>query len=259
MQAFPINYIAVVVAAVVAHFLGALWYSPALFGKKWMELNGFTKQRIEDMKKKGMAKSYFVSFIASLVTSYVLANAIVHSGAAKMSCGLFLSFWCWLGFVAPVMLGGVLWEGKPFTLFGINVTHYLVSLLVMGAILVSWPAKAQPQTQTIAFAVPILPGKTDAWKQFAQEMGGPRVKEFAQSRARIGVVVERSYLELNPKGDMAVVFIEGNNLKNFFHILGASQDPFDVWFRAQVLNIHGVDLSKELPPTPEEFLDWHAK
>ncbi len=35
-----INYWAVVVAAVVAFVVGAVWYSPLLFGKTYMELRG---------------------------------------------------------------------------------------------------------------------------------------------------------------------------------------------------------------------------
>ena len=36
-----INYWAVVVAALSAFVVGWMWYGP-LFGKSWMELNGFT-------------------------------------------------------------------------------------------------------------------------------------------------------------------------------------------------------------------------
>ena len=253
------NYIPIVVAAVIGHFLGALWYSPVLFGKAWMDLSGFTKQKIEGMKK-GMAKSYVLALLGSLVTAFVLSCVITHSGAAANPFeGATVGFWCWLGFVVPVILGAVLWENKPFGVFAINVGYYLVSLLLMGAILAGWPAKPQSKMEAIAFAVPILPGKTDAWKQFAREYSGARAKEFGESRKRMGVVVERSYLEQTPNGDMSVIFVKGSNVRNYFHILGASQDPFDVWFREQVINIHGTDLSKELPPIPEEFLDWHAE
>ena len=33
-----INYIAVLVSAVIGMAIGALWYSPLLFGKIWMKL-----------------------------------------------------------------------------------------------------------------------------------------------------------------------------------------------------------------------------
>jgi len=45
-----INYLAVLVATVVNFVLGGLWYSPLLFGKKWMALMNVTE---EEIKKKG--------------------------------------------------------------------------------------------------------------------------------------------------------------------------------------------------------------
>lgn len=44
IEAVSINYLAVVVAAVVSMGLGAFWYSPLGFGKMWMNLSGITPQ-----------------------------------------------------------------------------------------------------------------------------------------------------------------------------------------------------------------------
>lgn len=44
-------------------------------------------------------------------------------------------FWNWLGFIAPVTLGVVLWEGKPWKLWVLHNAYYLLALLVMGVIL----------------------------------------------------------------------------------------------------------------------------
>ena len=49
-----------------------------------------------------------------------------------------VGFWNWLGFVAPVTLGSVLWEGKSPKLWVLNNGYYLVSLIVMGVILALW-------------------------------------------------------------------------------------------------------------------------
>ena len=39
----------------------------------------------------------------------------------------------------------------------------------------------------ITFAVPILPGKTEAWKQAVSEIRGPRKNEYEESRRRMGL------------------------------------------------------------------------
>lgn len=128
-----VSYTAVVVAAVVSFIIGFLWYSPLLFGKMWMRLMGLTEQKMKEAKK-GMAKTMAFGFIATLVMSYVMAHIIGFSGAATATEGAMGGFWVWLGFVATIMLGSVLWESRPFSLYLINSLHYLVVLVVMGVI-----------------------------------------------------------------------------------------------------------------------------
>lgn len=136
----PINYLAVLVAAVASMILGALWYGP-LFGKKWIAYMGWSPELSEE-KKKGAGKGYAIQFIASLVMSYVLAHALVFASSfldvSGVTSGLSAGFWNWLGFVAPVTLGGVLWEGKSWGFWLLNNGYYLCSLLVMGMILAMW-------------------------------------------------------------------------------------------------------------------------
>ena len=133
-----INYVAVVVAAIAANVLGAIWYSPAGFGKVWMELSGFTEKKMGEAKKKGIAKMYAVGFLSTLVMAYVLAHMVDYTDATTVMGGLQAGFWIWLGFVATVQLGSVLWEGKPVKLYLLNTSYYLVNLLLMGTILAVW-------------------------------------------------------------------------------------------------------------------------
>lgn len=133
-----INLLAVLVAAVVAQAAGALWYSPVLFGKPWMRIMNFSKEDMEHGKEKGMAKYYAGSFVAMLVTSYVLAHFVQMAGAVTASGGLYLAFWAWLGFTAAVSVSDYLFSGRPQKLFLIQHGYTLVSFLLMGAILAAW-------------------------------------------------------------------------------------------------------------------------
>ncbi len=138
MPTIDINYWAVLVAAFASYVIGALWYSPLLFGKAWMELMGFTEKDMQDAKKKGMAKKYGIMFVSTLVMSYVLAHVVDYTESTTVIAGAQAGFWIWLGFIAPVSLGSVLWEGKSWTLWLINASYYLVVLLIMGAVLAVW-------------------------------------------------------------------------------------------------------------------------
>ncbi|MCR4312064.1 MAG: DUF1761 domain-containing protein [Candidatus Uhrbacteria bacterium] len=77
-------------------------------------------------------------FVGILIMAYVLAHFIEYAGASTAKEGAEGGFWSWLGFIAPVTLGTVLWGGKSWKLWAINNGHYLVALLVMGAIIAGW-------------------------------------------------------------------------------------------------------------------------
>ncbi len=81
-------------------------------------------------------------FVGSLLMAFVLAHALIFASnylkIFDVSAGLTGAFWKWLGFIAPVTLGSVLWEGKSWKLWFLNNGYYLLSLIVMGVILAVW-------------------------------------------------------------------------------------------------------------------------
>lgn len=133
-----VNYVAVVLAGVVSMVVGFLWYSPMLFGNQWAKLSGFTKEGLKKAQKKA-GPMYVLSFVASLVTAYVLTHVMALSENtfhyARVNTGVTTAFWVWVGFVAPVQLTDVLFMGKKWSLFFINTGYQLASLVVMGVAL----------------------------------------------------------------------------------------------------------------------------
>lgn len=108
-----------------------------------------------------------------------------------------------------------------------------------------------------AFAVPILPGKQEAWRDFLHAMREDRRAEYQNSRTRLGISREMVWHQQTPNGDLALIFWEGDDPEQIFQRLAASPEHFDVWFRKQALEIHGLDFSQ--PPTrppAERVLDW---
>lgn len=135
-----INYWAVLAAAVGNMIIGFLWFGP-VFGKMWKEMMGFTD---ESMKKMVLTpvQAMILGFIAALVMVYVFAHMLVYANAYTHMSGLWAGvqggLWLWLGFIAPVTVGIVLWEGKSWKLWVLTSGYWLVSLAVMGAILGAW-------------------------------------------------------------------------------------------------------------------------
>lgn len=135
-----INYWAVLVSAVVSMIIGGLWYSPVLFGNLWMKLSGITEKSMNEMKKKGgsAGKSYFWSFIMTLISMYVLAHFVKYVSAVNFMDGIQLGAWAWLGFMVPLALNEVLWGGKSMKLFLLNAAHHLIAVCVGAGILAVW-------------------------------------------------------------------------------------------------------------------------
>jgi len=136
-----INYSTVLVAAIASMVLGFLWFGP-VFGKKWIALMGFSEAQMMEARKKSMVKTNLILFIGSLVMSFVLAHALIFASAYLnvngVSAGVMAGFWNWLGFIAPVTLGVVLFDGKSWKLWFLNNGYWLLSLIVMGIILSLW-------------------------------------------------------------------------------------------------------------------------
>lgn len=137
MPQADINNLAVLASAIVNMVVGSLWYSPLLFGNQWIAAMQKTKAEMEQMKK-GAGKAYAGSFIAALVMAYVLAHFVDFAGAASAREGMQAGFWVWLGFVATTGLSGMLFEQRPKMLYLINTGYYLVTLLIVGALLAVW-------------------------------------------------------------------------------------------------------------------------
>lgn len=111
----------------------------------------------------------------------------------------------------------------------------------------------------ITFAAPLLPGKTEAWKQAATEMASSRSAEFDECRRRMGVTREVVSLQETPAGDFVCVFIEGDDPDGLISAYLHSDHPFDRWFAETVLvGAHGMDPSGEGPPPNQLFVDWSA-
>lgn len=123
------------VAMLVMQVIGWVWYGP-LFGKTWMQLAGVKKGNISSGK---MTSVIITSILVNILTAYILAHFLAYADASTFMDGLTVVFWLWLGFMMPLQLGKVLWEGKSVKLF-ILLTAYDVVALSAAAKVLIWLA-----------------------------------------------------------------------------------------------------------------------
>ncbi len=136
--AFSISWVSVLLAAVASFVVGWAWFSQRLFGATWLREMGMTKATTERAKKKSMLVTMIAGFVAQVVMAAVLAMIISATGSVGIKEGVVSAFWVWLGFVATISFGSILWEHKSITFFLINVTYWLVALILQGAIIGYW-------------------------------------------------------------------------------------------------------------------------
>jgi hypothetical protein len=110
--------------------------------------------------------------------------------------------------------------------------------------------------QSVAFAVRLLPDQTDADRiALASCWVGARKEAYQDARRRAGIIREAVWIQPAPDGDVAVVYLEADDLATAFTILGTSAEPFDRWFRDHVRRVHGIALEEGVT-APELVLDF---
>ncbi len=141
-MAIDINWWALLVTTVISIISGFLWFGP-VFGKAWMKSMGMEMPtEITPEMKKQMNKSYAIVALGALIMNFTLLHNIVFGSAylnmTGIATGLQAAFWNWLGFIAPVTVGSVLWEGRPWKFWMITSGYWLFVLLINGMILSVW-------------------------------------------------------------------------------------------------------------------------
>lgn len=140
MHFLGVNIWAVLVCGVASMVVGFVWYSPALFANPWMVLMGYDpndKAKIAEMQKSA-GPSYAMSFIASILSAFVLGKIIAVSGETTAIDGLKIGLVVWLGFVTTVQFTNALFSRQRNKLYLINTGFQLVCYVAMGAILGAW-------------------------------------------------------------------------------------------------------------------------
>jgi hypothetical protein len=132
-----VNYVAVLLAALATMLVGSVWYTPAVFGKIWMKLAKVKPD--QKMTTMQMTKLFGLTFIAALVSAYVLAHVTYLSnqffGNTFLQDALSTGFWLWLGFVVARILTHDLFEGRPGKLTLLTAGNEFVTVMVMALII----------------------------------------------------------------------------------------------------------------------------
>jgi Na+/proline symporter len=132
----PLNYLAVLVAAIANFAIGALWFSPLLFAKPWMRAVGISEASAQG--RSGMGFILVSAFVCELIMAFALAVFLRAANIRGAAAGLIAGFLVALGLIVMAIGTNYLFEGKSIGLFGIVAGHVCVTCAAMGAILGGW-------------------------------------------------------------------------------------------------------------------------
>ena len=132
-----VNYLAIVIAAVVAWLAGAGWYTS--LGKVWTAAIGMTPEQMQQAKSRpGAHLPFLYTFIAQLVMAWVLAGVLGHIGALTLRGGVISGAFCWLGFVITTLVVSYTFAMRNWRLLLIDGGYWLLVLVLMGGIIGAW-------------------------------------------------------------------------------------------------------------------------
>ena len=130
-----LNYVHILVAALVYFIIGALWYS-VIFGKQWMKLVGI--KEVTEQDKKNIPMMFGTTFVLNFIITFAIA-CIIYSlhpptGLGAVKIGVLLG----VGFVGTTTAMNNMYAMRSFKLTVIDSGYHIFSIIVAAIILQMW-------------------------------------------------------------------------------------------------------------------------
>jgi len=128
------SWVGILAAAIAGYFVGSVWYG--VLGERWLSALRLTKDDLN--KDKGTPKffvPFVLAFIADLVMAFVLAGIVGHLGDITVRSGVISAAFVWGGFVITTLVVNNSFSMRAKSLIWIDGGHWLLVLLVMGAVI----------------------------------------------------------------------------------------------------------------------------
>ena len=129
-----LNWLGIIVATVVAFFVGFLWYG-VLFQARWMELTGVTGESDPMWMLLGLVQTF--------VTMVGLGWFIARDGSSGWMAGLKIGLVAGVCFALMTSAYGFIYQTSPMGLLPIDWSHLLVVYAVGGALIGGLRMKAK--------------------------------------------------------------------------------------------------------------------
>jgi hypothetical protein len=133
-----VNYLAVLAGGLAIFLLGGLWYSPVLFAKRWISLQGVTEEEMKAKSQGSMPLQFLQAFITGLCVSWAMAVLLNHFVNLTILRAALVGVLCWVGFAGATSYATALFSQKSRHLWLIDSGFNLVSFVIACIILAAW-------------------------------------------------------------------------------------------------------------------------
>lgn len=130
-----INYWAVIVAWIVNCAVGAYWYSPMGFAKRWEKYTGINIMKIPEKEASNILMAVVIS---GLVQAFALAVVMNSLNVTTATDGLMVGLLLWFGFTTATTVGVTLYSRRSWNFLWLNSSYFLIVMAVNSIILALW-------------------------------------------------------------------------------------------------------------------------
>src|SRR5579863_8643819 len=134
-----LNYPAIITAAIAGFLLEAGWYSA--FYKGWLEGIGRTDEWLRQ-NSPNRALQFGIALVCTAVVAGAVSSVIQKTGRQTLLRGIWVGALLGLGLVLPIFSLEYIFEVRTVELLIINAGFWILGMMLMGAIVGAWKAKA---------------------------------------------------------------------------------------------------------------------
>jgi hypothetical protein len=142
MKNIKLNWLAILVAAIVSFLFEAIWFT--VFMKQWLAGIGRTMEWLQGAATTAITPGvqYAIALLCSIVAATILSIAIQATGEQTVRRGILCAILIWIGFIATSWAKEYIFEVRTLEIFAINTGYSLIDLMLIGAIVGGWKKKS---------------------------------------------------------------------------------------------------------------------
>ncbi|WP_260738801.1 DUF1761 domain-containing protein [Tunturiibacter lichenicola] len=142
MKNIKLNWLAILVAAIVSFLFEAIWFT--VFMKQWLDGIGRTMEWLQGATTTTISPGvqYATALLCSIIAATILSIAIQATGEQTVRRGVICAILIWIGFIATSWAKEYIFEVRTLEIFAINTGYFLIDLMLIGAIVGGWKKKS---------------------------------------------------------------------------------------------------------------------